>query len=180
MRLFDEYYKKRNFQEQITNVLKNILDEDTTIVCIGTDRYIIDSVAPFVGTMLKEGDIKNPVFGTIQDPIHAVNLEEKLQYIHSKYYGNNIIGIDASIGDDIGNIIIKDSPIHPGRGVGKVLPNVGNYSIQIVTGTDVSLSLTQSEIRLNDIINMAKTVANAILNTTSISQDEYTILENAI
>ena len=54
---------------------------------------------------------------------------------------SNIIGVDACLGDteNIGEIQARNYPIHPGKGVGKTLPKVGDVSIiGIVDSSDNS------------------------------------------
>lgn len=68
-------------------------------VCIGTDRSTGDSLGPLVGSLLEEQSIKPfHVYGTLDDPIHAVNLEEKLGHIAEKHINPFIIGVDACLG----------------------------------------------------------------------------------
>ena len=54
-------------------------------VCIGTDRSTGDSLGPLIGTLLEEKSI-HPfhVYGTLDHPIHALNLAEKLIEIKDK------------------------------------------------------------------------------------------------
>ena len=65
----------------LANFIKDYLDENTIIICIGTDRCIGDSLGPLIGTFLKEKQFPLPVYGTISEPIHALNLENKLSQI---------------------------------------------------------------------------------------------------
>ena len=51
------------------------------IVCIGTDRSTGDSLGPLTGTLLNKAYPQIPVFGTLDDPVHAANLSEKLASI---------------------------------------------------------------------------------------------------
>jgi len=141
--------------------LKKTIDEKTIIVCIGTDRCIGDCLGPLVGSLLIDRKFPLKVFGSLNKPIHALNLEENLNYINNEYPNHNIIGIDACLSDDedIGNIIIRDYPICPGKGVGKYLPPVGNLSIvAVVDSYNNSEPFYSRSIRLNFIMNMAKKI----------------------
>lgn len=51
-------------------------EEDTVIVCIGTPRIIGDSLGPLVGTYIEQQDKNIKVYGTIENPVHALNLED--------------------------------------------------------------------------------------------------------
>lgn len=151
---------------EIANFLKDYIDENTIIVCIGTDRCIGDCLGPLVGTLLKDNFFPLPVFGTISEPIHALNIDKKLNEIKNIYPKGNIIGIDACLGDNesIGEIQARDYPIHPGKGVGKSLPEVGTASIiGIVDSSDSSELFTTRNIRLDLIMKLSKVITHAII-----------------
>lgn len=100
-------------------------DTPIVIVCIGTDRSTGDSLGPLVGTALAR--FHSPLFhlyGTLDEPVHAVNLEETLTLIREKYNNPFIIGIDACLGHStsVGCIQVVDGPLKPGAGVNKQLP----------------------------------------------------------
>jgi putative sporulation protein YyaC len=162
------HYKDPLAYYEVALFLKDYVDENTIIVCIGTDRCIGDCLGPLVGTMLKENSFPLPVFGTISEPIHALNLEKRLSEIKAAHSKANIIGIDACLGDSdcIGEIQGRDYPIHPGKGVGKTLPDVGEYSIiGIVDSSDNNELFTNRTIRLNLVMEMAKVIKDALLHT---------------
>lgn len=71
------------------------------------------------------------MYGTLDDPIHAVNLEEKLIEIYAKHNDPYLIGIDACLGrlKSVGVIQVGNGPVRPGAGVNKELPAVGNIHI---------------------------------------------------
>jgi hypothetical protein len=59
-------------------------DTPIVIVCVGTDRSTGDSLGPLVGTALAR--FHSPLFhlyGTLDEPVHAVNLEETPSFIRS-------------------------------------------------------------------------------------------------
>ena len=114
--------------------LKGTIDENTLIVCIGTPKVWFDKTAPIVGTLLTEKyNIKN-VLGTYDDPVHALNLEERIKNIKH----NNILAIDSCVAaadnKKVGDILFgKDMPVIPGAYKNKKLPHVGNNSILAIT-----------------------------------------------
>jgi putative sporulation protein YyaC len=164
---------KVNFKDplayyEIAYFLKDYIDENTLIVCIGTDRCIGDCLGPLVGTLLKDKSFPLPVYGTISEPIHALNLERRLNEIKTLHPKGNIIGIDACLGDSecIGEIQGRDYPIHPGKGVGKTLPDVGEASIiGIVDSSDNNELFTNRTIRLNLILEMSKVIVDALMHS---------------
>ncbi|MBP2032401.1 putative sporulation protein YyaC [Clostridium algifaecis] len=155
------YYKLAYF-------LKNYINKNTIIVCIGTDRYIGDCLGPLVGTLLKCKHFPLPVYGTIQEPIHALNIDNKLNEIKNKHSNYNIIGIDACLGDidSIGEIQVRDFPVHPGKGVGKSLPNVGESSIIGIVDSNCNENIFNStnNIRLNLILSMSKVILYSLIH----------------
>jgi len=137
-------------------------------MCIGTDRCIGDCLGPLVGTFLKENSFPLPVFGTINKPIHALNISENIKKIRTKYKDYKIIGIDACLGDtdSIGEIEVRDFPIHPGKGVGKSLPHIGEISIiGIIDSSENNELFSNRNIRLNLVMNISKVITHAIIHS---------------
>ena len=158
----------------IATFLKDFIDSNTVIICIGTDRCIGDCLGPLVGSMLREKFFPLPVYGTISEPIHALNIDEKLNIIKNMHPNAKIIGVDACLGDtsSIGELQARDYPIHPGKGVGKSLPDVGETSIiGIVDSSDNSELFTNRNIRLNLIMEMAKIITRSIIEGYYLSNE---------
>ncbi len=150
------HYKDSLGYYTLSNFLKDELNANTIIVCIGTDRCIGDCLGPLIGSMLEEKFFPLPVYGTIANPIHALNLDSKLSDIKLKHPDSKIIGIDACLGppNKIGQIQVRDYPINPGKGVGKSLSPVGDISIiGIVDSSDIDEPFTSRNIRLNLILD---------------------------
>ncbi|MCY6485637.1 spore protease YyaC [Clostridium aestuarii] len=169
------YYK-------IAYFFKDYINDNSIIICIGTDRCIGDCLGPLVGTLLKEKNFPLTVYGTISEPIHALNITDKLKEIKNMHPYSNIIGIDACLGDNknIGEIQARDYPIHPGKGVGKFLPDVGETSIiGIVDSSDNNELFTNRNIRLDLILNMAKVITHSLLHAYYLSSSHDAKLTNA-
>lgn len=112
---------------------------DFVFFCIGTPCVSGDRLGPYIGSCLDQ--IHLPlvsVYGTLTNPIHALNLSDKLAYAKKKHPSSFFIAIDASFGPKthLGNICIENSPLHPGQGVGKTLPPVGDIGITSVVCSD--------------------------------------------
>lgn len=148
--------------DNLSNDLTGVIDYDFIIVCIGTDRSIGDSLAPLIGTLLKGMNFELPIYGTLDDPIHAINIENKLKYIKDNHKNSKILSIDASMGSSLNNIILQNKPIKPGAGVGKFLPKVGDYSI---IGVVCKTFNSMHSIRLNQIYKMAEYISKNIYNS---------------
>lgn len=152
--------------------LKNYINENTVIVCIGTDKCIGDSLGPLVGTLLNDSLIPIPIYGTLASPIHALNIDKKLIEIKKTHPNALIIGVDACLGDinSIGELHARDYPLHPGKGVGKTLPDVGDASIiGIVDSSNSTEIFTNRTIRLSLVMDMSKSIVKGILHAYSLS-----------
>lgn len=140
---------------------KNLNVDDVVFVCIGTDRSTGDSFGPLVGTFLKEVGYTN-VYGTLHDPVHALNLEETMQNLPKDKF---VIGIDACLGrmKNVGKIIVSDKPVKPGSGVGKDLGEVGDISITgIVNISGYMEFLVLQNTRLSLVMDLAEKTAKSL------------------
>lgn len=164
--IHDDFQAAENLAEQLLSNFPNMTSRPIIFVCIGTDRSTGDSLGPLVGTLLEEKSINSfYVYGTLDDPIHAVNLNEKLKEINSKHHYPYIIGIDACLGriKNVGVIQVGDGPVKPGAGVNKELPAVGDIHITgIVNVSGFMEFFVLQNTRLNLVMKMAKTIANGI------------------
>jgi putative sporulation protein YyaC len=143
------------------------IDRELVWVCVGTNRSIGDSLGPFVGTLLTEAGVPN-VYGTIDHPVHALNLAETLERIEKTHPGACIVGIDACLGraKSVGSMELRDGALEPGIGVGKVLPSVGDYNIigVVNVGGFMQYEVLQNT-RLSLVIQMAKSITDFILRS---------------
>jgi len=134
---------------------------------IGSDRSTGDSLGPLVGSCLEElcaSDIY--ILGTLNDPVHAVNLMDRLQFIKNNFSQPFIIAVDSSLGraKNIGNIKVENGPLVPGIGVNKKLPPAGDIHI---TGT-VNVGgfmeyLVLQNTRLGLVMRLAKTISKGLV-----------------
>lgn len=149
---------------KMASYLSDYITDNTAFACIGTDRCIVDSLGPLIGTMLTKRNIGYDVYGTLDDPIHAMNIDEKLSLINSKKY-DFVIAIDACLSQKRrqGIIEIKEGPIYPGKGIGKVLPQIGDLSvIGIVEKTGKEFHSLMQESSLCLIYDMAEAIVTSI------------------
>ncbi|GAA0690706.1 MULTISPECIES: spore protease YyaC [Clostridium] len=174
-------YKDEMAYYDMAFFLKKYVNKDTIIICIGTDRCIGDCLGPLVGSLLNHKGFPLDVYGTIHHPIHALNLEKNVNDIKSKHPKGNILAIDACLGDinSIGQLHCRDYAIHPGKGVGKVLPDVGDISIVgIVDSSDNSELFTSRNIRLSLIIDMARVIVQSLFHVLSLDIENDISLES--
>ncbi|MFS0638927.1 spore protease YyaC [Mesobacillus foraminis] len=167
--------------EGILSLIPAYTARPIVFVCIGTDRSTGDSLGPLIGTFLEEKSISPfTVYGTLDDPIHAVNLEEQLAEIKQKHFNPFIVGIDACLGrlKSVGTIQIASGPVKPGAGVNKELPEVGDIHITgIVNVSGFMEFFVLQNTRLNLVVKMAKTIANGIHETSVLLPRQQTINE---
>lgn len=136
------------------------------VLCVGTDRCIGDALAPLIGTILQRSNVDFPVYGTLEYPIHALNIHNNLGEIKTKHPRALIIAVDASLGrkDEIGNIIVRRGFLSPGKGVGKNLPAIGDITIVgIVEAFKPNVALVIHNIRLHFVMSMAEVIASIIM-----------------
>jgi len=163
-------YKSPLAYYRIASFIKEYLNKDTIIVCIGTDRCIGDSLGPIVGSMLEYKGFPLPIYGTIKEPIHALNIDKRIGEIKKLHPNKNIIGIDACLGDkkSIGEIQARDYSVHPGKGVGKSLPDIGEASIiGIIDSNDNREIFNSNNIRLSYVMKMATVITQSLLEAYS-------------
>lgn len=138
------------------------------LLSIGTDRSTGDSLGPLVGTRVSElapGII--PVFGTLEEPVHAVNLKDKLLEIKRIFPGQPlVIAVDACLGhlQNVGTISLGKGSLQPGTGVNKELPPVGDIFISGVVNIGGFLEfLVLQNTRLSLVMKMADCIARGLI-----------------
>ncbi|MGM0878583.1 MAG: spore protease YyaC [Bacillota bacterium] len=153
---------------RIKEIIQHSLREEKDIVflCIGSDRYVGDSLGPLVGTMLKEHDVPFRVYGSLEEPVHAFNLKVILKEINKQFKKPLIFTIDASIGkkDQVGYVMFKEGPLTPGKALEKMLPEVGDYHFAGFVNYIDPLPTSQflNDTRLYIVMNLAQTIVNVI------------------
>ncbi|MDD3840051.1 MAG: spore protease YyaC [Clostridia bacterium] len=140
--------------------------EDIIILCIGTDRSTGDSLGPLIGYKLEDIEYKNVhILGTLDNPVHAKNLQHHILDIESRYSNPFVISIDACLGkgNRVGYIAVGEGPIRPGAGVNKKLPPVGNmHIIGIVNIGGFMEYIILQNTRLNLVMRMADIITHGI------------------
>lgn len=159
-------YLNDNITIELSKEIKNKINKECILLMIGTDKCIGDAFAPLVGSLLKSYNyIKNPIYGTIKEPIHALNIKETLEEIKIKYPNKPIFIIDSMISKkgNIGDIILMKGGIYPGSALGKILPMAGDISLTLIVSNNEKDAVNAlTTLRLNNIYEMAKVVANSI------------------
>ncbi len=157
------------FCQQFSSYLSVFLPlhhNELVIVCIGTDRATGDSLGPLVGYKLKELHYDEvTVYGTLEQPVHAKNLEETLESIIKDHPKALVVAIDACLGatENVGCLTLGEGSIKPGAGVKKELPSVGHLHITgIVNFSSLMNMVILQNTRLSLVMKMADTISSGI------------------
>jgi putative sporulation protein YyaC len=150
------------------------------IVCVGSDLVLGDSLGPLIGTFLKQKGVGSYIYGTLNSPITAKEVDYARVYLKKLHPNSTVIAIDAAVGPetDVGIIKINPFGLKPGLGVNKDLSVIGDVSI---VGVVASRSLKNENLfnltRLNFVYKMATVIANGV----EAYLNDYTLLkENSV
>ncbi|MFT8363839.1 MAG: spore protease YyaC [Sporolactobacillus sp.] len=150
------------------------------VICIGTDRSTGDSLGPLVGMHLEnQHPSRMPIYGTLEHPVHAMNLEETLATIHSIYYNPFIIAVDACLGKltNVGKICVANGPVLPGAGVNKKLTPVGNMNITGIVNVSgyMEYSVLQNT-RLDIVMKLSRVISHVLFHAIELPIVKESIL----
>lgn len=169
--------KKSNSPQEIAFLLKKCILHhpkrwsELIFLCIGSDRVTGDCLGPYIGYQLSQLDLHGIyVYGTLHDPVHAMNLAKISQLIKVLHPNGLIIAIDASLGQKkhLGYVTIANGALYPGAGVQKELPPVGDIHITgIVNIAGILEQLTLQTTRLSTVISLADTITQGIIYYTN-------------
>lgn len=161
----------------LVNEISSRLPNDPSkiyFVCVGTDRSTGDSLGCFVGTMLESKGYRN-IVGSIDDPLHAVNLKERTSSIPEDAF---VVAIDACLGrrENVGRVLFYEGSLHPGAGVNKKLDPVGDFTIMGVVNISgyMEYSVLQNT-RLKVVLDLAHEIVESILVAVTISKGDVTL-----
>ncbi len=153
--------------EGIADALKdcNYNNKKPLFICIGSDLVLGDSLGPLVGTLLKKRNINSYVYGTLNFPITAKEVEYARTYLKEMHPNSVSIAIDAAVGneDDVGLIRVVNKGLKPGLAVEKNLGVVGDISIIGVVASKSNKNFNLFNLtRLNLIYKMAEIITEGI------------------
>lgn len=162
----DDYSAKAKLETRLSDLFVSSRKRPAVILCIGTDRSTGDALGPLIGTHLSR--LKLPhlnVYGTLDDPVHATNLENTIFTIQQSFPNPFIIAVDACLGrlDSIGCITLADGPLKPGAGVNKDLPEVGEaHMTGIVNVGGFMEYMVLQNTRLNLVWRLSENICSLI------------------
>lgn len=158
------------FAQTLHSMIGEIMEEEgkrgILVLCIGTDRSTGDSLGPLTGYKLKEQQIRRiKIMGTLERPVHAMNLEQYMAKIRMQYPDHVVVAVDASVGsqDHVGCITLGRGALRPGLGVCKDLQAVGDIFITgIVGGYGNYDPLMLQSVRLSVVMKMADYICESV------------------
>lgn len=144
-------------------------DSPIVLLCIGTDRSTGDSLGPLIGYKLSRRKLPGIIiYGTLEKPVHAVNLADTLLTIKKKHPDALVIAVDASLGrsSHIGYVTLGAGSLKPGIGVNKQsLPEVGDIFITgIVNFSGMLDNLLLQSTRLSTVMRLADCISLGIFS----------------
>ncbi len=182
--------KKQDAASQLSCLLRECISncekewDELVFLCIGSDRITGDSLGPYIGYQLSRCSLSNiVVYGTLEEPVHALNLSRTLNTIRKEHPNSLVVAIDASLGakKHLGYITVGNGSICPGAGVRKELPAVGDvYITGIVCASGFLEQLSLQNTRLSFVISMADVITEAILSVYASSQRRRQFLHKAL
>lgn len=161
--------------------------QEIVILCIGTPLLFADSLGPLTGSLLRQSLAHDRnqsgnthvlwVYGTMSDPVHALNYEEKLRIIRRRHRHAFIIAIDASLGDAsrVGLLTLQKGKLYPGSGIPRKDPRftsrrprtltpAGHLSLTgIVQNADTD-TWSSSPLNFQEMYRMAEFLSKGILS----------------
>ena len=148
---------------QIADEVKSRINTLITPVfmCVGSDKFVADSLGPIVAEICKKRyGIGAYVYGGLDYNINAINLKESYDYIKTIHPSSQVIFIDASLGDNVGEIIVGDGAF---AGMGKTLPTIkmGDISILGVVGKKAG-DFRINSVKLKSILNMSEVISKSL------------------
>ena len=173
------YFKDLFIEQKIGRFIYDWIPIDAPeiiIICIGSDRSTGDSLGPIVGSLLtKRKQSRFIIYGTLENPIHALNLIDQLDKIKLRHENSFIIAVDACLGrsQSVGNINASIGALKPGLAMEKDLPEVGHLNLTGIVNVISSFGfLPLHNTRLYLVIQQAEIISRAL------AYSEYLFFKN--
>lgn len=163
---FDDQSAAERISAALDAVFEQAVERPVVVVCVGTDRSTGDAFGPIIGSRLVASGLSGlEVYGTLNEPVHAINLAVTLGEIQRKRGTSPfILAVDACLGkfDHVGHIIIEPGPLRPGAGVKKSLPEFGDYTLTgVVNVCGFMEYFVLQNTRLGVVMRMSDVVVDA-------------------
>ena len=163
------FHSEENAVEQLQHNISELIPNNTkeiVVLCIGTDRSTGDSYGPLIGYHLSKNTFQHvKVYGTIHEPVHALNLKETVEKLKIEHPKAFVIAIDACLGksSNIGSISTGKGASRPGAALNKELPPVGDVHIHGVVNLNGFMEFfVLQNTRLSIVMKMADVTESAL------------------
>lgn len=165
----DDPLAKVKLETRLTDLFVSRRKRPTVILCIGTDRSTGDALGPLIGTHLSRLNLPQlNIYGTLDEPVHATNLEDNIRFIEQGFINPFVIAVDACLGrlDSVGCITLANGPLKPGAGVHKHLPAVGEAHLTGVVNVGGFMEyMVLQNTRLNLVWRMSENISLLIMHS---------------
>lgn len=147
------------------------------VLCVGTDRSTGDCLGPLVGSqLLAKGSKELSVYGSLDKPVHASNLQQTLTELGSIHQNPFLIAVDACLGklDSVGYISLAKGALKPGAGVHKNLPMVGEACLTGIVNVGGFMEyMVLQNTRLGIVMNMAGIISEVVFGAYYLARRDY-------
>lgn len=165
-----KHFRQEEFARRLAELIETEMyrsgKREMVFLCIGTDRSTGDSLGPLIGYKLKQMKFSGAaVFGTLDRPVHAMNLEHYLEILRACYADALVVAVDASVGnrEHVGFVTLGRGSLKPGLGVRKELNAVGDIFITGIVGSCGGCDpLYLQSVRLSVVMQMADCISGGI------------------
>ena len=165
----DDPLAKVKLETKLTDLFVSRRKRPAVILCIGTDRSTGDALGPLIGTHLSRLNLPQlHIYGTLDEPVHATNLVDNIQFIQQEFINPFVIAVDACLGrlDSVGCITLADGPLKPGAGVHKQLPAVGEAHLTGIVNVGGFMEyMVLQNTRLNLVWKMSENISSLIMRS---------------
>ena len=153
----------------LTTLLQERSDKNhlpPVFLCIGSDRVTGDSLGPIIGSRLSSLLPEYfSIYGTLERPVHALNLSDTLHSIYKNHPDRLLIAVDAPLGTQKhqGYVTVAHGSLSPGAGVNKTLESAGDISITGIVNINNRFShLMLQTTRISIVMMLAECISKGI------------------
>ena len=154
----------------LTSKLRSLIrGREIAAVCVGTDLVGGDCLGPMVGQLLTEAGVPAYVYGTLDNPVTALNVNAVSGFVRLKHPDCLIVAVDSSVGVEAerGRICVRSGPLIPGAAGGRPLNALGDVSVTVITSSALPPSQKFALARLGFVYALAKAISGMILQITN-------------
>ena len=156
-----------HFLGMLTEEMRLKKKTEILFLCIGTDRSTGDSLGPLIGYKLAKAGLENArILGTLEKPVHAMNLEHCMKRVNKTCRDAVVVAVDASVGnaEHVGYVTLGRGALRPGLGVQKELDAVGDIFITGIVGSSGSRDpLMLQSVRLSVVMRLADWISRSLI-----------------